>query len=454
MLLSESLPTGKRDDLLRRIKYWIQSDWYRSFYDDVPLALICKAKALLRNERIAPLPPPDECRIYAGMDRVVHRRKHYTLGIAMNSVRIGRYESIHDESVRGWYTGDGTVYLYNDDLSQYSDGFFPTVNAYRMPGTTVDTMQRAEKGFEPHDEPKAQHTWAGGCQLNHRYGVVGMDIEAYNSDLSGKKSWFLFDNEIVCLGAAITCTSGRKIETIVDNRKVASTLPGETAQEKSALSRRDYGKQGTLVTIHGKAARSDVSYYLPASCAVETLEEDRTDRWQSIQNPSSLEGSESTALITNRYAAIVIPHGINPKNANYQYFIIPGKKSDELQDYVSTPPVEILKNTDQAQAVHHTLLGLTAVNFWQDQTYSVGRITCSGKGSVIIKKDNRHLTVAVADPTWQSDRPLLIEVDTPVQELTECDKRITVLRLQPTLKIQVNLQGGMGQSFQASFVVR
>lgn len=61
-----------------------------------------------------------------------------------------------------------------------------------------------------------------------------MDLNPDNSMLAGKKSWFLFDDEIVALGAGIRSTDNRKIETIVENRKInangenALTMNGQT----------------------------------------------------------------------------------------------------------------------------------------------------------------------------------------------------------------------------------
>ena len=54
----------------------------------------------------------------------------FALGIAMSSNRIENYETINGENLCAWYTGDGMTYLYDNDLAQYSDSFWPTVNPY------------------------------------------------------------------------------------------------------------------------------------------------------------------------------------------------------------------------------------------------------------------------------------------------------------------------------------
>jgi hypothetical protein len=82
-----------------------------------------------------------QTKVYAGMDQVVHLRPGFGFGVSMSSHRIGTYESTNDENFQGWYTGVGMTYLYNKDPLQFTD-YWPTVNKYRLPGTTVDTMPR------------------------------------------------------------------------------------------------------------------------------------------------------------------------------------------------------------------------------------------------------------------------------------------------------------------------
>ncbi|MFQ8805082.1 MAG: polysaccharide lyase family 8 super-sandwich domain-containing protein [Alistipes indistinctus] len=45
------------------------------------------------------------------MDRAVHKRPGFALGIAMSSNRIENYETINGENLCAWYTGDGMTYL-------------------------------------------------------------------------------------------------------------------------------------------------------------------------------------------------------------------------------------------------------------------------------------------------------------------------------------------------------
>ena len=80
---------------------------------------------------------------FAGMDRVVALRGTFGFGISMSSARIANYESINGENLRGWFTGDGRQYLYLRGVGHPVAGdFWPTVDPYHLPGTTVEMVAR------------------------------------------------------------------------------------------------------------------------------------------------------------------------------------------------------------------------------------------------------------------------------------------------------------------------
>ena len=181
-------------------KSWLQEDTYLDYISSSSnFRDMVMAKQLLDNQDVKPRGELDYHKTFASMDRVVNKKPGYAFGISMYSNRIQNYEDMNDENRKGWYTGEGMTYLYNADLAQYSDDFWPTVDPYRMPGTTVDTMKRAD-GSGEHTSPES---WVGGSTLD-RFGTAGMSYKAWNSTLTAKKSWFMFDNEIVALGTGIT----------------------------------------------------------------------------------------------------------------------------------------------------------------------------------------------------------------------------------------------------------
>ncbi|NCZ52893.1 MAG: hypothetical protein EBY81_03215, partial [Verrucomicrobia bacterium] len=156
---------------------------------------------------------------FPSMDRVVAHRTGFSFGLSMSSTRVGGYEinTTSPTNLKGWYSGAGATYLYlgNPD-TQYMDTYWATVDWYHLPGTTADL------GATPGDAVTDQ-TWVGGAQVGKTYGVAGMSEHPAGTELYAKKSWFMLDDEIVCLGAGITCTSGGQVDTTVENRKLGKT---------------------------------------------------------------------------------------------------------------------------------------------------------------------------------------------------------------------------------------
>lgn len=439
MKLSNALSEEKSRKLRGLLKYWITTDDHRHFMKHAPIESIGNATKLLEDPEILPADAPNTCKIYAAMDKVVHHRGNFAAAISMCSERTGRYESIHNENVRGWYTSDGMVYLYNSDLSQFSDDYFPTVNAYRMPGTTVDTVVREEKGIGFGKEPSVHTCWAGGSSLSGRYGAVGMKLEAECSDLRAKKSWFLFDEEIVCLGAGITASQGRKIETIVENRKIHKPM----AEILRCDSKASDHESTQWVHLRGPASGSDIGYFFPKKQTLEISEEIRTGSWREINHTS---GSEQ--YVTNRFVNLVIHHGTNPENGWYEYVLLPGKNAEEVQAYSKSPSIEVISNTKQLQAVHHKGLGITAINFWEDEVCSVAGVTCDRKASVLLRETEETIELSVSDPTRKNEEGITIELNKQVSCVISGDRKISVIQMEPTVKLKIDTMNAQGKSFE------
>ena len=186
------------------------------------MKLYNEAKEIVSDSQIPTRAPYIKHVQFPNMDRVVHHRPGYAFGIASHSKRIGNYEAMNNENTKGWYSGDGMTYLYNEDLGQYTH-YWPTVDPYRMPGTTEDTEERKDNSGQKRKLGKtmSSKTWVGGTSIIDKYGIWGMDFESWDASLEAKKSWFMFDDEIVALGAGIHSEKTNvSVETTIENRKL------------------------------------------------------------------------------------------------------------------------------------------------------------------------------------------------------------------------------------------
>src|SRR5258708_39909141 len=96
------------------------------------------------------------------------------------------------------------TYLYNADLGHYDNNYWPTVNPYRLPGTTVTTQTLVNSA----NQGGSTQSWVGSANVLGLYGVAGMQLAQQASTLTANKSWFMFDDEIVALGSDIKSTDG------------------------------------------------------------------------------------------------------------------------------------------------------------------------------------------------------------------------------------------------------
>jgi hyaluronate lyase len=439
--LSQAAAPAERLSLQRMVKRWIIANSYYNYRSSTDLDFLVQVKALLADPSI---PPADEMvmnTIFPAMDRVVHHRPGFGAGLSLSSSRTYKYEAINNENVKGWYTSDGMLSLYNGDRGQYSEGYWATVNPYRLPSTTVDTRTRSAESIPWGTDVVPTNTWAGGTTLDNMYGVSGLDLDASGSDLTAKKSWFMFDDEIVALGAGITSQSTTPIETIVDNRRLNAagdnilTINGTVKPNNLGWSETNAAQWAHL---SGSVPGSDIGYYFPDGGALKGLREQRTGAWSDIN-----QNSGSPTPITNPFLNLWFDHGTHPNQSSYSYVLLPNKNAAQTAAYSMNPDIEILSNTAATQAVKHLSLGMIGVNFWNPGRVSY--IKSYQPASVLVKEEGNELTLSVSDPTQARDY-IVLELSKAGSSVISKDTSITVVNTTPNIKIVVNTANSRGRT--------
>ena len=397
---------------------------------------------------------------FPSMDRVAAHRNGFSFGLSMSSTRVGGYEinTTSPTNLKGWYTGAGVTYLYlgNPD-TQYMDTYWATVDWYHLPGTTADLSATP-------DDAVTDQNWVGGAQVDKTYGVAGMSAHPAGTLLYAKKSWFMLDDKIVCLGAGITCNSSGQVDTTVENRKLGNTAAtafniADTAYSLSANA--TWANPVTVTTGTGAtwcALEGVGGYYFPSGASnLQAQFTSDSGSWQTI-NPTD---SDATTY-TNYYLKLMFKHGANPTGAKYAYVILPNRAASSVKAYATNPDVTILSNTEPTstspgiQAVKSNLLGVVAANFWAktsgpDAGGTVDFITVSKQSSVIVKETNNSISVGLADPTQNNNGNITVTLSGRASLGTlSVDSGVTVTGTNP-ISLIVNVNGSKGKSFNASF---
>lgn len=423
------------------IKGNAQADTVRNFSTSAPLALAASARDLMGDALVTPRPELVGCYAFPSMDRAMHLRPGFGFAVSMSSSRIYNYESINGENLHGWFTGDGMTYLYNGDLNQFADAFWPTVNPYRLPGTTTPNTARSPG---QNQSALSSKNWVGGATLDGSYGVAGMELDTQGSTLTARKSWFLFDNEIVCLGAGISATdAGVPIETTVENRKLNAAGNDAFTVNGTAKST-TLGWSESLTGVQWCHLANSGGYYFPTAANLQGLREARTGNWSDI--------GASSGSFTRNYLTLWYNHGAIPSGATYGYVLLPNFTGAQTVAYAGAPDVEVVENSSAAQAVRETGLGILAVNFWNTATRTVDYVTSNAKASVIAQQTPLKLVVECTDPTQANSGDVVLTLARRAWSVVSVDAGVTVGQTNPDTQLTIAMSGRGGQPARAEIM--
>jgi hyaluronate lyase len=435
----------RRDVLAGLTRDAIEQDTLTPFLGTNTVPTVAAAHRLL-SSAVAATPPESGTRVYAAMDRVVHRRPGFALAIAMSSSRIATYEALNGENQHGWWTGSGATYLYDGDLAHFDDGYWPTVDATRIPGTTVPTGA-------PPDGSSSNALGAAALAGGTSLGEVGLATMAFSTPVdapdavTGRKSWFMFGDEIVALGAGITGPAGRAVETVIENRKLSADTPQPFVVDGTDLGTTPAGRtfeRPGWAHLTGPVEGSGIGYVLLADARVRATRETRTGRWSDINRSTAFDFSEE---VRHDFLTLCIEHGSGPRGARYAYVLLPGAAADQVRDYAANPPVTVLSNTLGLQAVRRG--NTVGASFGTTGEQSVAGITARTRVSVIVVREGTTVSVAISDPSQTVRGTARIGLDHRIGRIVSADPRIQVRDDGAASTLLVDLADARGQSFEA-----
>ncbi|MBR2404195.1 MAG: hypothetical protein IKA95_00865 [Clostridia bacterium] len=386
-----------------------------------------QAYAIVNDASISDAAHYRATKIYPDGDKAVHHTDSFMTAISMSSSRTYNYESLHDGYTKGWYMGDGMQYTYMEGDTQYDANWFKGSDPYKRPGTTVDTQPRADARVKQGDEYLSSKDFVGGVSLGNT-GVAAMDLESYHNDkegtsapvhsstLTAKKSWFMFDDEVVSLGADIRAKDGFEVLTVVDNRN----LPNE-----------DIYVNGTLADITNHISVAHLNYGNKIGYV-----------FPNTQNV--------TLGATGSYVESWISHGTNPSGAAYAYITLPCTTSAETAAYANAPDATILSNTSSVQAVKDNSTNTTGYVFWEAATFD--GISAANPCTVVKKVENGLVTMAVSDPTHKLSS-ITLTLNGTVATLGGAPANVTFKEANGNTVITINSSDCSGEGYEFSYRV-
>ena len=314
-------------------------------------------------------------------DFQVWRNPDYYFSVKMCSERVIGAESCNSENIQGYYMGDGATFLYQSG-EEYRN-IFPFLDWKKIPGTTTmqdnDTLPvLTARGY------RIESNFVGGVS-DGEIGVAAMD---YNRNgLKARKSWFMFDRKIICLGAGISSGSGLPVTTGVNqtylNGKVTVKIDGQA----SSLT----GKQ--LLRSPSWILHDNVGFVFPDGGNLMLQAEKVEGSWNWVARRYPDERVEANLF------KLWFDHGSNPADRSYEYILVPGADKEQLESLEKNFPFQI-RNEKNIQAViskDNTLQGMIF--------YRAGELTgdpgveVSTPCIIMLRRQQNGIKVSIADPT-------------------------------------------------------
>ena len=399
--IAEVSEPSEKNKLQEIVKNIIQSDNYydtflslKSFYD------VYLFETLLSNNMVGEIERNTYLKLYNDMNKVAYYNKEhgFAFGISMHSDKIQNYEFMNKENAKGWYTSDGVSYLYNDDLSHFSDDYWATVDPYKLPGITENNKAR-EKGI---GMTTMKNSFVGSTSLNQKFGTVAMDFSNLDNTMSAKKSWFILGDRVVFLGSGVKDASGTNGYTVIENRKI------KRSSKNCSMEKEDYkvivdGKEKTVdsnemelqannIFLKSSNKEMNIGYKFLNTTLLNLKKETRSGSWKEINETQSNEKVENTFL------TIVQPHDM--LRNSYAYVLYPNRDEKEFAEEVSREEITVIENSETNQVIYDKLNNTYGVVKYDDSELKLeNNLILKEKGIYTIQKELNKLKIAFFNPT-------------------------------------------------------
>lgn len=431
------------------VKTIVQSDSYYDVFKNLKTYKdISLMQSLLSDAGVASVPRPSYLSAFNKMDKTAmyNAEKGFGFGLSLFSSRTLNYEHMNKENKRGWYTSDGMFYLYNGDLSHYSDGYWPTVNPYKMPGTTETDAKRADS-----DTGKVlPSAFVGTSKLDDANATATMDFTNWNQTLTAHKSWFMLKDKIAFLGSNIQNTSTDTAATTIDQRKLESSNPYKVyVNDKEASlteQEKDYPETQS-VFLESSDSKKNIGYFFFKKSSISMSKALQKGAWKGINE------GQSDKEVENEFLTISQAHKQN--GDSYGYMLIPNVDRATFNQMIKELESSLIENNETLQSVYDAKQGVWGIVKYDDSVSTISnQFQVLKRGVYTIRKEGDEYKIAYYNPETQESAPdqeVFKKLEQAAQPQVQNSKEKEKSEEEKNHSDQKNLpQTGEGQSILAS----
>ena len=276
-----------------------------------------------------------------------HRRDDWMASVKGWSRYVMNYESSGTSNEPGWNQSSGGLQIIPQE-GRLAAGYDLEKgwDWNRYPGATSVFSDHAALVAKDH-RYFTDEGFVGGLSLNEDNGLFAMSLhdDLYGLNLSAKKSFFFFDDIIVCLGSDISETSGSgAVETTLFQGILPSPSDAIYDNSPSPVTSipytRDYSGSGTvwLMDAFGNG------YYVADRSSLK------------IRRQSQLSPKPNGIGVGSGDAALAwIDHGVSPAAAQYEYAVGVQTTVGQIEDFTADPTYNVMRKDSLAHVVEDSL---------------------------------------------------------------------------------------------------
>ncbi len=363
-------------------------------------------------------------------DMMVHRRNKYYAAIKTISLRTLSSGSYGVEGLQNYYLSDGSMMILKEG-DEY-EGLFPLWDWRKIPGVTNEQ----NKLLPPIEKPKrGMNEFSGGVSDGHS-GMVAMQYD--KDSVKANKSWFLFDDAIVCLGAGLKLNLYGLFGTTVEQSRLKGNL---SYGYRNRIFDLPAGQQ--LLPAVEWVRHANTVYLFPNEAQLQAYSGRETGSWNEINR----QYDERDTVSANIFSLMIMHN--RDTDSSYQYIVLPDV-SEDRQSYFRNQQFEIVANTKRVQAVYQPESQILQATF-----YAPGLLRFSGIRELyvdrpcllIIKMDEGKLHISAADPMAEPNT-LKLEINMQVD-----GEKVVWNQNQGLSTLEIQLPAGdlAGSSVQKSY---
>ena len=390
-------------------------------FDYKTLAIL---QEIISDKNISPIPLQDNLTVHNNYKEVAARRSDFFFGLIL----FPSDKQLHLTKASDF--GKTLIVHKNQGTGITSS----EIDSLRVGGATISSS--TVKGSKNQSLSKYAY-FVGGTETDSLYASVGMEFKDEPSQLKFKKSWFVFDNEVVTLGAGINAKPNDQLESIIDQVKyMPDVFKLYQGYDSAIFSDQIVLQPAQYIFIQNSTDSLGRGYYFPI--------------FQEVN--ASLNQSKNQKSLT-----LSILHSKKAIDSYYQYVLLPAISKDGILSYDSNPDVIVLENNDKMQAVREKRLNIIAANFWTKSVSELSvdgsfLITCNSQASIISIERDGTFELSLSDLTQSNEGIIQIElINKPLTEIITKDERVEVIDIEGSKRILFNLKDTKGASIKVKF---